>query len=325
MFITPQSGAAYDKYQVFKSRRQSRKSIKAEGSRLQWAQDEGASCFKRKWEGSGWKGQNEKKSWDQEVDMANFGLKECEGGEAKRQKSQSVGGRVTGKHGERKREEEEDLEGEMYTDLWEIWDVTLIYSNLLWSKTKETKPKKKKGGIKCKRKKKWKKKTTTGESLLHAVAKSTKTTETNKQKYQTCWLRVQSAQWMTWWVDNDKSEWPMREERSWCATDVQWRHDDTLKTTAAKVSESDRWQRPLKAQPARPLPDSTWHHIEKDVRLFNSIYARVHFLFSLFFLFSCDTSLHCLHTKWRSTSDKMEPGCSKDVLRTCILILCLVL
>lgn len=31
------------------------------------------------------------------------------------------------------------VEGGMYTDLWEIWDVTLIYSNLLSSKNKKKK------------------------------------------------------------------------------------------------------------------------------------------------------------------------------------------
>lgn len=42
-------------------------------------------------------------------------------------------------------EHEQLMEGGMYTDLWEIWDVTLIYSNLLSSKNK-MKRKIKKGG-----------------------------------------------------------------------------------------------------------------------------------------------------------------------------------
>lgn len=67
---------------------------------------------------------------------------------------------------------------------------------------------------------KWEKKR--GESLLHAVAKSTETTETNEQKYQTCRLPEQSARWVTWWADNDKYVWPMRER----GRDA-WRHGDT--------------------------------------------------------------------------------------------------
>lgn len=46
--------------------------------------------------------------------------------------------------------EKREVEGGMYTDLWEIWDVTLIYSNLLSSFIKGTQNKikttKKEGG-----------------------------------------------------------------------------------------------------------------------------------------------------------------------------------
>lgn len=61
--ITPRSGAECIERRGFKSVRQSRKSIKPEGSRLQSDGVRGGSCSKPKWEGSGWKGQNEKRSW----------------------------------------------------------------------------------------------------------------------------------------------------------------------------------------------------------------------------------------------------------------------
>lgn len=77
MFITPQSGAAYIRYQVFKSRRQSGKSIKVEGSRRQSAQAGGASRFKQKWEGSGRKGQNERKGWHRKWTWLTLGWIRC--------------------------------------------------------------------------------------------------------------------------------------------------------------------------------------------------------------------------------------------------------
>lgn len=88
-----------------------------------------------------------------------------------------------------------------HPDLFQLAVVKNITNK---TKTKKIKKSgKKKGGIKCKREKMKKK---TGESLLHAVAKSTKTTETNKQKYQTCWLPEQSAQWMTRWTVTGMSD-----------------------------------------------------------------------------------------------------------------------
>lgn len=57
----------------------------------------------------------------------------------KKSQKKSREGRRRSENRGKSQKNREEVECEMYTDLWEIWDVTLIYSNLLSSKSKKIK------------------------------------------------------------------------------------------------------------------------------------------------------------------------------------------
>lgn len=107
---------------------------------------------------------------------------------------------------------------EMYTDLWEIWDVSLIYSNLLSSKTNKEKKKKTKekggevGGIK------WRKQRIAGS----ITSCSDSVNINNRNKHENLWTGPPGVgigqqailtviQWY-WHMSNEEEWWLMGNE-----------------------------------------------------------------------------------------------------------------